>query len=562
MGTGTHTWKDSSETTSSTKSEEIRSWDLWDAYETNICNVIPRYSKIDKVKVSVDGKQNLSLSTGDIELYFTFKKDVFTSNADQIYYQKNGMTNSYKTFSADVTSYFTMRSKSSLAGLIGGLSNNYSAYYLVADCHAQVIRKFSLKNASLYYEFTYPTLTINVSAVGEGTVSGSGTWDVTKNTQTKTITATPKPGYKFVRWMDDKGNTYETPTVNINFSDSTVFVDSFATTLNCVALFDPIDYTITAMKIGGGYVSGAGVHSYGDTATLTAVPEEGYRFVEWIEDRSTENPRSFTVTGDATYTAYFEKIKNIVQVYSSPTEGGTFSGDGVYDYGTTVTLQAYPNPGYKFRNWSDNETANPRTITVTKHVDYIAYFDKLKYDLVITPIGKGTTDKEEITSGLEYNSQITVTAIPDPGYHFVDWGDGNTENPRTITITDTTFLYPTFEQDLLVLEITDGTVTSLINGYEENGRYRYGSEITIAPIEKPGYKFSHWESDGGQIIETGGIYYLIVLSDLKITAVFEPLVPKFKSVKIYYPSGVDVASPTNPLIAGKEAQIVVKIAME
>ena len=35
---------------------------------------------------------------------------------------------------------------------------------------------------------------------------------------------------------------------------------------------------------------------------------------------------------------------------------------------------------------------------------------------------------------------ITCTATPDYGYHFVQWSDGNTDNPRTIVLTqDTTF---------------------------------------------------------------------------------------------------------------------------
>ena len=86
MATGTHTWTDTSATTSGTKNEEIRSWDLLVAYSNNIRSVIPLYSRIDKVIASVDGKQNLSLSTGDIELYLTAYEDVYTSNADQIYY--------------------------------------------------------------------------------------------------------------------------------------------------------------------------------------------------------------------------------------------------------------------------------------------------------------------------------------------------------------------------------------------------------------------------------------------------------------------------------------------
>ena len=349
MATGTHTWTDTSATTSGTKNNEVRSWDVRDAYVNNICKVIPRYSKIDKVKVSVDGKQNLSLSTGDIELYFTFLKDVYTEKADQIYHKKNGLTNSYKTFSIDVTSYFTMFSESGSAGLVGVLSNNYPVYYLLADCHSTVIRKFSLKNASLYYEFTYPTFTIKVSAEGQGDVSGGGTWDVKKTTQTKTITATPKTGYKFLHWVDNRGNTYKDATTNISFNDDSTFVDSFSSVLKCVAVFDPISYTITANKIGGGYVSGAGNHSYGKTVTLTAVPEEGYRFVEWLEDKSTENPRSFTVTGDATYTAVFEK--SIYNVNFRNIDGSIYSTSKIVHGSTLGTIPTPTRSGYEFAGW-------------------------------------------------------------------------------------------------------------------------------------------------------------------------------------------------------------------
>ena len=53
-----------------------------------------------------------------------------------------------------------------------------------------------------------------------------------------------------------------------------------------------------------GTVSGGGSYAAGATATLTATPNTGYHFVQW-QDGNTQNPRTITVTGDATYTAAF-----------------------------------------------------------------------------------------------------------------------------------------------------------------------------------------------------------------------------------------------------------------
>ena len=75
-----------------------------------------------------------------------------------------------------------------------------------------------------------------------------------------------------------------------------------------------IDYTIPTYTVTvksspaeGGTVSGGGSYESGKSATLKATPKTGYRFVKWNDDVTT-NPRTITVTGNATYTAYFEQI--------------------------------------------------------------------------------------------------------------------------------------------------------------------------------------------------------------------------------------------------------------
>ena len=70
-------------------------------------------------------------------------------------------------------------------------------------------------------------------------------------------------------------------------------------------------YTIsgTAIPTGSGSISGLGNYPLGYELTITAVPNAGYRFVQW-EDGNTDNPRTITITGDDHYYATFEKYKD------------------------------------------------------------------------------------------------------------------------------------------------------------------------------------------------------------------------------------------------------------
>ncbi len=81
-----------------------------------------------------------------------------------------------------------------------------------------------------------------------------------------------------------------------------VVMSGFSLKLNYTA-----EYTITTKVSGKGSVEGGGTLQEGVTRTLTAKPDTGYKFVKW-NDGKTDNPRTITVTGNATYTAYFEKI--------------------------------------------------------------------------------------------------------------------------------------------------------------------------------------------------------------------------------------------------------------
>lgn len=136
-----------------------------------------------------------------------------------------------------------------------------------------------------------------------------------------------------------------------------------------------VNYTLTVNAGTGGTVTGGGSYSEGTSVTLTATPNTGYKFKQW-SDGNTSATRTVTVAGNATYTAQFELMVHTVSVFASPSEGGSVSGGSSYYYGSSATLTATPNAGYKFVQWADGNTANPRTVTVTSDVSHTAIFEK------------------------------------------------------------------------------------------------------------------------------------------------------------------------------------------
>ncbi len=102
-------------------------------------------------------------------------------------------------------------------------------------------------------------------------------------------------------------------------------------------------------------------------------------------------------------------------------------------------ITATPNEGYEFTAWSDGNTENPRTVTITSDTAFMAIFT----EAVSTPTITLTVNNEAMGSAtytLDGNTAV-LTATANDGYSFLTWSDGNMENPRTVTITsDTAFM--------------------------------------------------------------------------------------------------------------------------
>ena len=97
---------------------------------------------------------------------------------------------------------------------------------------------------------------------------------------------------------------------------------------------------------------------------------------------TTETPDNDTVIGSPA-----ERINlgfaHTYEIAASATEGGTVTGAGTYDHGTSVTLTATPNEGYNFVNWTEDgtevSTDAEYTFTVTGARTLVANFEEAPY---------------------------------------------------------------------------------------------------------------------------------------------------------------------------------------
>ncbi|MBQ2573044.1 MAG: T9SS type A sorting domain-containing protein, partial [Bacteroidales bacterium] len=159
------------------------------------------------------------------------------------------------------------------------------------------------------------------------------------------------------------------------------------------------EYTITVMSANTnrGTVTGGGTYPEGTVITIEAIANEGFEFASW-SDENTDNPRQITVTADATYIATFDEVSSVTEytitVMSSNPNRGTVTGGGTYAEGTVVRIEATALEGFVFSSWSDENTDNPRYITVTGDATYIASFDP--------------------ATGIEGNTAFEINLFPNP----------------------------------------------------------------------------------------------------------------------------------------------------
>ncbi len=334
-----------------------------------------------------------------------------------------------------------------------------------------------------------------------GTVTGGGTYHYG---DTIVIAAMPYIGFEFISWTD--GNTDNPRTIIV--TENATYTAHFGLQ-QCVIKTD-------VTPEGAGTVNGGGIYDYGSTIQLVVHNNMGYRFQMW-DDGNITNPRTVFVEGDAIYTAVFEPLSYEITTECDPVEGGTVSGAGTYYYGATATLTATPNENYSFLCWGDGVVSNPRNITVTGNANYKALFylnSTPQYTITVvandpslgTVTGSGTYPEGSI---------VEISATPNSDALFTGWNDGNTENPRSIEVTQD-MVYTAMFNKIETYTITVRPENPLLGTTYGSGEYPLNQVVNIGATPTLGFYFSGWQ-DGDMnnprtITVTGDAEYIASFS--------------------------------------------------
>ena len=328
-----------------------------------------------------------------------------------------------------------------------------------------------------------------------GKVEGAGTYSYGDDIQ---LMAEPSEGYRFVSWTDTEGTIISRKST-LNYK----VTENYSVTAN----FEQVKVTLSLFSNNETYgtVIGGGTCNYGDTLEIKAIPNLGYRFVDWTNGAgqlvSVKAVDSIEVKQNLSLTAYFELIQFKIELsVGNDGEGGNVFGAGIYNYGETVELNAVPQTGYRFVRWEDetgtliSEEASIN-VKVENSYAYVAYFEPQEY---VVTVQSNNADFGRVDGGGSYTfgTQIQLSALENMGYEFVNWTEPSgtvlsEENPFTYTVTageNTLIANFAIRQYMLSLEVNDpfgGTVAG-------DGRFDYGTEQTIVAYPNEKYEFVAW----------------------------------------------------------------------
>ena len=288
--------------------------------------------------------------------------------------------------------------------------------------------------------------------------------------------------------------------------------------------------TASANPEDAGIITGAGEYTLNDTVTLTAIPNEGYKFISWTENGevvSTDLEFTFVVTSNRNLAANFELLTYEVAVTANIENAGSVSGDGTYSHGEEVTLTATPNEGYKFISWTENNNLvsidKEYSFVVANHRNLVANFEKT-YEITATV----NPEKVGVVMGkgaYSHGDNVTLVAIPvKTGYEFVNW----TEDGEVVSEDVEYSFVATSDRELVAnFVLLNYYVSAVANAAEAgeilgSGNYNHGEDVTLTAVANEGYKFVNWTEDG-EVISSVEEYSFVIIKDRNLVANFEKL---------------------------------------
>ena len=120
-----------------------------------------------------------------------------------------------------------------------------------------------------------------------------------------------------------------------------------------------------------------------------------------------------------------------------------------------------------------------------------------------------------------------IYANANNGYHFSQWQDGNTDNPRTVYVVSDCSYTASFEANVTTSNyyVQVSSANAAMGSAVGSGLYEEQTPITIAAVPSVGYQFSHWNDN-----DQSNPRQIVLSYDTAFVAHFELLLPDTVSV--------------------------------
>ena len=281
--------------------------------------------------------------------------------------------------------------------------------------------------------------------------------------------------------------------------------------------------TVESSNTEYGTVSGSGEYDDGSEVIITATPNQGYRFVSW-NDENTDNPRSVTVTSDSTFVANFA-----INIYSDIQAKFYADADATTEVGSTMTI--FTNEDFVIYPALYN--AGPDVAADTVIVDVQVNGSSLLQNIQSLPLAEAPLEVDNFYFLFEGNSlAFTAAELDQAGLSTFDLcfiadyngNDPDTEN-NTVCVT--------------VIRLHQYTITALPNNeaygsVSGGGTYEEGTDIVITAMPNGGYLFDSWE-DGNfdnprSVTVTSDSTFVADFVKCEITQTIDTVAPNFITV--------------------------------
>ncbi len=264
-------------------------------------------------------------------------------------------------------------------------------------------------------------------------------------------------------------------------------------------------------------------YKVGEKIKLVAIPEKGWKFVEWSGDiNKKENTIDIEVKENMTIKPIFEEEKFTIKIEKTGEGNISINPDKeFFNNDETITIEAQPDEGWEFVKWGNNIDSNNKRIelTIEKNMTINPLFEKKQFSLNINIEGEGNYKLEPDKEKYEYEEEVTVTAEPAEGWKFIEWeGDIQSGHKSAdIKINKDTTISAIFEKKEYSLNTQiegDGSVKI----EPDKEKYEYEEEVTVTAEPAEGWKFIEWTGDIKSEHSSADVK---ITKDMKISPIFE-----------------------------------------